>query len=152
LLVIVPPLAFVLKDIIATVVLLATEPGITAKAVLFYHIALIPGILWFDAAGAMLFNFIFGVLVGVTLYLCVKFKKIWLLILPLSLLLVKDIIALTITILSTQSGITVAAKRYYYIAMLPGSLLSGVTDPTLANLLFGAALGGDTLHCCSTAW
>jgi hypothetical protein len=41
----VPPLAFLLKDIVATIALLSREPGITANAAFYYAIAMLPGTL-----------------------------------------------------------------------------------------------------------
>jgi hypothetical protein len=63
------PLAFLLKDVIATMALLATEPGITDTATFYYLIALLPGALFFSAGYAILFNIFFGVLLGLVLYL-----------------------------------------------------------------------------------
>jgi len=68
-LLIVLPLAFLLKDLIATMAVLSTEPGITAKAALYYRTAMLPGTLFIGGGGAMLFNFIFGALLGLILYL-----------------------------------------------------------------------------------
>ncbi len=140
LLLVVPPLAFVLKDVIATIAVIAAEPGISTKAARYYSIAMLPGPLFVES-WVMLFNFIFGALVGVILYLCVKFKKIWLLIVPPSAFLLKDIIALTIAVLFTGPEITPKAGRYYSIVMLPGSLFHEMGDPMLFNVLFGSLLG-----------
>jgi hypothetical protein len=63
------PLAFLLKDLIATMALLATEPGITNTATFYYLITLLPGALFFSAGHAILFNIFFGVLLGLVLYL-----------------------------------------------------------------------------------
>ena len=68
-LLIVPPLVFLLKDLIATVVLLASEPGITAGQTLFYAITLLPGTLFLSTGHAILFNVFFGALLGLVLYL-----------------------------------------------------------------------------------
>jgi hypothetical protein len=139
-LLIVTPLAFVLKDVVATMAVLSTEPGISAKAARYYSIAMLPGPLFVES-WVMLFNFIFGVLVGLILYLCIRFKKVWLLIIPPSAFLLKDIIALAIAVLSTEPGIIAKAASYYSIAMLPGSVLHKVVDPMLFNALFGALIG-----------
>jgi len=139
LLLVVPPLAFVLKDVLATMAVLATEPGISTKAARYYSIAMLPGPLFVES-WVMLFNFIFGALVGVILYLCVKFK-IWLLIVPPSAFLLRDIVALTITVWFTESEITPKAGRYYSIVILPGSLFHKMGDPMLFNVLFGLLLG-----------
>jgi hypothetical protein len=70
------PLGFFLKDVIATIALLATEPGITAKASYYYALALLPGPLVFDDAGsAMVVNVIFGALVGLIPYLLLKRRR-----------------------------------------------------------------------------
>jgi hypothetical protein len=140
LLLILPPSAFLLKDTIATMVVLSTEPGISAKAARYYSIAMLPGPLFVESK-VMLFNFIFGALLGLILYLCLRFKKIWLLIIPPSAFLLKDIIALATTVLSTGPGISAKAASYYSIAMLPGSAFHKVGDPMLFNALFGALIG-----------
>lgn len=67
-LLIVLPLAFLLKDIIATMALLSTEPGITARAAFYYSIALLPGTLVAGGGAAMLFNILFGAFLGGILY------------------------------------------------------------------------------------
>ena len=55
----------ILKDIIATMVVLSNEPGISAENVRHYHLALSPGGMLFDGAGwAWLFNICVGVAVG----------------------------------------------------------------------------------------
>lgn len=140
LLLVIPPLGFVLKDVVATIAILSTEPGISAKASMYYSIAMLPGPL-FAESWVMLFNFSFGVLVGLILYLSLRFKKVWLLIIPPSAFLLKDIIALAITVLSTESGISAEAASYYSIAMLPGSVFHKVVDPMLFNALCGALMG-----------
>jgi hypothetical protein len=137
---VIPPLGFVLKDVVATIAVLSTEPGITPKAATYYSIAMLPGPL-FAESWVMLFNFFFGLLVGLILYLSFRFKKLWLLIIPPSAFLLKDIIALAITVLSTEAGISAEAASYYSIAMLPGSVFHKVVDPMLFNALFGAIMG-----------
>ena len=64
---IIPPFAFLLKDLIATIALLSTEPGITARAAFYYGIAMLPG-SWISGESAMLSNLGFGVAVGILLY------------------------------------------------------------------------------------
>jgi hypothetical protein len=60
------PAAMVLKDIVATIVVLSNEPGITAENARHYHLALLPGGLLFGGAGwAWLFNICVGAAVGV---------------------------------------------------------------------------------------
>ena len=133
---------FFLKDVIATNALLATEPGITARAKHYYGIALLPGPLFVnDAAPALVANLIFGALVGLMLYVSLALKRGWLLVLPSAIFLCKDLIAMTVVILSTGSRITPQARQYYSIAMLPGSLLHRVGPPTLFNVAFGLLLG-----------
>ncbi|MGH9971399.1 MAG: hypothetical protein ACREBG_26895 [Pyrinomonadaceae bacterium] len=140
-LVVVPPLAFVLKDVIATMAVLSTEPGITGKAVVYYRIAMLPGTLWFGAGQAMLFNLIFGTLVGLILYLCVRLKKMWLLSLPPLAFLLKDVIATMAAAISSETEITDKASHYYSIGLLPGSAFHKFGDPILFNIFFGALLG-----------
>ena len=140
LLLVIPPLGFVLKDVVATMAILATEPGITSKAARYYSIALFPGPLFVES-WVMLFNFIFGVLVWLALYLSLRFKKGWLLIVPPSAFLLKDMIALALAVLSTEPEISAKAASYYAIAMLPGSVFRKVVDPMLFNALCGALMG-----------
>lgn len=70
---ILPPLLMVLKDTIATFAILATEPGITAKAKYYYALALLPG-SWIvdDAFPATIVNVLLGVIVGLGLFLCLR--------------------------------------------------------------------------------
>ena len=72
---IIPPVAFFLKDIIATMILLSTEPGITPRAALYYHIALLPGTLLVSAGQALVVNILFGVFIGGILFLLVIREK-----------------------------------------------------------------------------
>ena len=59
------PSAMVLKDILATMVVLSNEPGISAENVRHYHMALFPGGLLFAGAGwAWLFNICASVIIG----------------------------------------------------------------------------------------
>jgi hypothetical protein len=69
LLLITPPLAFLLKDVIATIAVLLTEPGITARAAFYYSIALLPGTLFVNSGEATLLNIFVGAVVGLLLYL-----------------------------------------------------------------------------------
>lgn len=68
---IIPPLAFFLKDIIATMILLSTEPGITPRAAFYYSVALLPGTLVVSAGQALVVNILFGILIGGILFLLV---------------------------------------------------------------------------------
>jgi hypothetical protein len=70
-LLIVPPLLFLLKDVIATTAILSTEPGITANAVHYYAIALLPGTLLVSTGNAFLINVLFGALIGAILFIVV---------------------------------------------------------------------------------
>lgn len=71
---ILPPLLVFLKDTIATLAILATEPGITAKAKYYYALALLPG-SWVvdDAFPATIVNVLLGALIGLALFLCLRF-------------------------------------------------------------------------------
>ena len=131
-----------LKDVVAAISVLSTEPGITAKAKFYYALSLLPGALLVnDALPALIVNVLFGALVGLILYVCVSFKRVWLLIFPPATFLIKDFIAMTTIMLSTRSGISRQATLYYSIAMLPGSALSKVVNPTLFNMALGALIG-----------
>jgi hypothetical protein len=134
------PFAFLLKDVLATVVVLSNEPGISHNAARRYSFALLPGPLFVESR-VMLFNVAFGALVGAALYVCLRFARAWLLIVPPAAFLLKDIIALTIAVLFTEAEITPAAALYSYIAMLPGSIFDRSVDPMILNVLFGALLG-----------
>ena len=80
---ILPPTISFLKDIISAVVLLSTEPGITAKAKFYYSLSLLPGALFVnDAVPAVLINVLFAELVGSAIYLSLKFERTWLLVVP----------------------------------------------------------------------
>ena len=63
----IPPLAFLLKDIVATMAVLSREPGITANVAFYYAIVMLPGTL-ISGELAILINLIFGVIVGLVLY------------------------------------------------------------------------------------
>ena len=59
------PAAMVLKDIVATMVVLSNEPGISAENARHYHLALSPGGLLFNGAGwAWLFNICLSAVIG----------------------------------------------------------------------------------------
>jgi hypothetical protein len=59
------PVVMVLKDIVATMVMLSNEPGISAENVRHYHLALFPGGLLFAGAGwAWVFNICVSVTIG----------------------------------------------------------------------------------------
>lgn len=75
-LVVIPPLAFLVFDLLATTVLLfLAEPGITPRAALYYHIALLPGTLLVSADGAVFINMLFGLLIGCVLFLGITWRN-----------------------------------------------------------------------------
>jgi len=133
---IITPLAFVVKDVVATMVV-SLEIDIGSR---FYTIALLPGPLFVES-WVMLFNFVFGAIAGLILYLCLRFKKLWLLLIPPSVFFLKDMISLTIAGLSTSPEKIPEGARHYFIAMLPGSAFHRLLDPMLFNVLFGSLLG-----------
>ena len=59
---------FFLKDLVATIAGLSTEPGITETAVLYYKVAQLPGRLFLDAGPATFFNLAFGGCAGWIVY------------------------------------------------------------------------------------
>ncbi len=140
LILIVPPFIFLLKDVVATIAVLSTEPGITARAALYYHVALVPGILWFDATYAILFNLIFGVIVGLCIFLCFTGKPTRLIIIPPLAFFLKDTVVVTLSFIMSQGG-TARSEPYYSLALLPGSILQRAIDPILVNLVVGALFG-----------
>lgn len=139
--VIIIPLAFVLKDIVATMAVLSTEPGITSNAALYYRLSMLPGTLWFGGGAAMFFNVVFGAIVGSVLYLSVRRKRSWLLGVPALAFFLKDVIATAALALSAADEATAKPSLYYAIALLPGSALDRFGDPILFNVLFGTILG-----------
>ena len=62
------PLAFLVKDIIATMALLAQEPGISERAVFYYALALLPGSFFVVTGYAITVNLFIGVLISVIIY------------------------------------------------------------------------------------
>jgi len=135
------PALFVIKDIVATMAILSTEPGITSKAALYYRVAMLPGTLWFGGAAATLFNVIFGLIVGTVLYLSVRQKKLWLVGLPALALFLKDVIATAVLVLRAAPESTAKPSLSYAIALLPGSALEKFGDPIVFNLVIGIVLG-----------
>ena len=67
-----PPLAFFIKDIIATMILLSTEPGITPRAAFYYSVALLPATLVVRAGQAIFVNILVGFLVGGVFFLLIN--------------------------------------------------------------------------------
>ncbi len=70
-----PAALFLVKDIIATLVVLSYEPGVTAAAVLRYAYALLPGTLFVVTGYAPVVNLVFGAIMGVMLYLFFTLRK-----------------------------------------------------------------------------
>jgi hypothetical protein len=139
---ILPPIISFLKDIIAAIVALSTEPGITAKTKFYYSLSLVPGALFVnDAMPAVFVNLLFAELVGGSIYLSLRFERAWLLVVPPLVLLFKDILAMTIAMLLNQTGTDRTASRFYSIAMLPGSAFHRLMEPILFNVLFAALAG-----------
>ena len=62
------PLAFLVKDVIATMAILSTEPGITERAVFYYALALLPATLFVVTGYAIAVNLVIGVLISVIIY------------------------------------------------------------------------------------
>jgi hypothetical protein len=69
------PGAFLLKDIIATMAILAQEPGISGRAVLYYTIALLPGTLFVVTGYAITVNLLIGLLISVTIYVVQRLRS-----------------------------------------------------------------------------
>jgi len=132
------PLAFIIKDIGATMAVLSTEPGITPRASLYYHVALVPGILWSDAGGAMIFNLIFGGVLGLIVVLCTKTPRLWLVFAPPLLFFSRDTACITARAWSKFNGTYKPTACYY--AMLPGSLTDRF-DPIILNVVIGFLVG-----------
>lgn len=75
LLTVTPPILFLVRDIIATIVVLSYEPGITERAVNNYALHLLPGTLFVVTGDAMLLNAGFGLALGVVLYSAVWYRR-----------------------------------------------------------------------------
>ena len=63
------PLAFFVKDMIATQIFLAQEPGITDKAAFYFALALLPGTLVFNTSSSIVVNVLIGLVISVTIYI-----------------------------------------------------------------------------------
>ena len=63
------PAAFFLKDILATIVVLSNEPGVSPSNVFYYSVALLPGSLFVSNGHATFVNVAIGFLVGLLPYL-----------------------------------------------------------------------------------
>jgi ABC-type enterochelin transport system permease subunit len=70
-----PAAFFLVKDLVATVVVLSYEPGISAVAVLHYAYTLLPGTLFVVTGYAPLVNLVFGTILGVILYLFITLRR-----------------------------------------------------------------------------
>lgn len=137
-----PPIISLAKDVVAVVIVLSTEPGITAQAKFYYSLSLFPGPLFVNSAVPAIFvNVLFAEVIGVSAYLSLRFDKISLFIIPPLGFLLKDILATAIAILLNQPGTDTQASRFYSIAMLPGSALHRFLEPMLFNFLFAALVG-----------
>jgi hypothetical protein len=75
LLIVVPPLLFIAKDITATIIVLSYEPGITERAVINYSLELLPGSLFVANNYAPALNLGFGVVIGVLLYFVARNRR-----------------------------------------------------------------------------
>ncbi len=75
LLLLIPPLLFLLKDLIATMIVLSYEPGITAEAVHNYALELLPGSLFVVTGNAPALNLGFGVIIGALLYFGALYRR-----------------------------------------------------------------------------
>ena len=70
-----PVAFFLVKDIIATFIVLSYEPAITEEAVRHYAYALLPGTLFVVTGYAPLVNLVFGAITGIMLYVFLTFRK-----------------------------------------------------------------------------
>ena len=68
------PVAFLAKDIIATIAVLSQEPGISERAVLYYAIALLPGTLFVTTGSAMLLNSLIGLAISIIIFVVQKLR------------------------------------------------------------------------------
>ena len=75
LLIVIPPLLFIAKDITATIIVLSYEPGITAEAVHNYALELLPGSLFVVTGNAPALNLGFGVIIGALLYFGALYRR-----------------------------------------------------------------------------
>ena len=62
------PLAFFVKDMIATQIFLAQEPGITDKAAFYFALALLPGTLVFTTSASIVVNVFIGLMISVIIW------------------------------------------------------------------------------------
>jgi hypothetical protein len=68
------PLAFLVKDVIATTALLSREPGITDTAAYYFALASLPGTLFVTTGYAMALNLLIGALTSVIFYVVFKLQ------------------------------------------------------------------------------
>lgn len=66
------PLAFLVKDIVATMAFLSREPGITEQDGFYFAIASLPGTLFVPTAYAMTVNLCIGGMTGVIVFVAGK--------------------------------------------------------------------------------
>ena len=66
------PLAFLVKDVIATVAFLSREPGITERVAFYFAIASLPATLFVTTAYAMAVNLVIGGMTSVVIYVVMK--------------------------------------------------------------------------------
>ena len=69
------PLAFFVKDMIATQIFLAQEPGITDQAAFYFALALLPGTLVFTTSSAIVVNVLIGLAISVTIYIVQRYRS-----------------------------------------------------------------------------
>lgn len=69
------PLAFFVKDMIATQIFLAQEPGITDKAAFYFALALLPGTLVFTTSSSIVVNVLIGLAISVTIYIVQRYRS-----------------------------------------------------------------------------
>lgn len=75
LLLVIPPLLFLLKDIIATIIVLSYEPGITERAVNNYAVELLPATLFVETGRAISLNVGLGLIIGAFSYLVALYRR-----------------------------------------------------------------------------
>lgn len=75
LLIVIPPLLFIAKDIVATIIVLSYEPGITERAVINFSLELLPGSYFVPKNYALTFNACFGLVIGAILYFVARSRR-----------------------------------------------------------------------------
>jgi hypothetical protein len=69
------PGAFVFKDVLATILVLSNEPGISGRKAFYYSIALLPGSLLVSNGLAPLANIALGFLIALGLHIWWRSRK-----------------------------------------------------------------------------